>query len=453
MSTYLAIKNGYTIDQATPNSHYLNTNSTVIWDAIANALYKNNIAGIGRDDIEGLDQRQAKSIHPGAILAMGLGSIATDNLANTNVFGSDTSYLLWGSNSTALTLSNTDLPALFSQRLTQEWKTSISNFNNQVRPVALEFDLTGITHNGTTAADFTLLIDNDGDGNFTTGTIQQVPATSYAGNKAVFNGVTTLANGAVFTVAIGPQSLRLAIKAVLQGAWNGSAMRTDLKAAGVLPATDPYGQSTTPSVSPNATAAAVVDWVLVELRDHANPTTVVASRAALLLANGNIVDTNYLQPVAFANVPDGSYRVAVRHRNHLGVMTLNMADFSTGVAAIDLTVAATGTYGSNARKDLGGSVWGLWAGNLDGDPSIRHSAKPSDASGVVSAVLTHAGNTTANPAYTGFSNVYSPFDVNLDGRVYYTAAPSDRTVIVNNVNMHPANVFKLAAFVIMQQLP
>ncbi len=453
VSTYLAIKHGYTIDQATPNSSYLNTNSTVIWDATANALYKNNIAGIGRDDIEGLDQRQSKSINSGAILAIGLGAIATDNLANTNAFGSDTSYLLWGSNSTALTLSNTDLPAVFSQRLTQEWKASSSHFNNQITPVMMEFNLAGITHNGTTATDFTLLIDDDGDGNFTTGTVQQIPATSFAGNKAVFNSVTTLTNGAVFTVAIGPQSLRLAIKAVLQGAWNGTAMRTDLKAAGVLPATDPYGQSTTPSVSPNATAAAVVDWVLVELRNDANPATVVASRAALLLANGNIVDTNYLQPVAFANLPNGSYRVVVRHRNHLGIMSLNTADFSTGVANVDFTIAATATYGSNARKDLGGSVMGLWAGNVDGDPAIRHSAKPSDASGVVSAVLTHAGNTSADPAYTGFINVYSPFDVNLDGKVYYTATPSDRTIIVNNVNTHPANVYKLAAFVIMQQLP
>ncbi|AXY72538.1 hypothetical protein D3H65_00440 [Paraflavitalea soli] len=453
VSTYLAIKNGYTIDQTTANNNYLNTNSTVIWDATANAAYKNNIAGIGRDDIEGLDQRQSKSINNGAILAIGLGTIATDNLANTNAFGSDTSYLLWGSNSTALTLSNTDLPAVFSQRLTQEWKTSISHFNNQLTPVMMEFNLTGVTHNGTTAADFTLLIDNDGDGNFTTGTVQQIPATSYAGNKVVFNSVSTLTNGAVFTVAIGPQSLRLSIKAVLQGAWNGTAMRTDLKAASVLPATDPYGQGTTPSVAPNAATAAVVDWVLVELRDNANPATVVASRAAFLLANGNIVDTNYLQPVAFANVPDAGYRVAVRHRNHLGIMSMNTADFSSGVATIDFSAAATVTYGTNARKDLGGGVWGLWAGNVDGDPSIRHSAKPSDASGVVSAVLTHAGNTTADPAYTGFINAYSPFDVNLDGKVYYTAAPSDRAIIVNNVNTHPANVFKLAAFVIMQQLP
>jgi hypothetical protein len=134
-------------------------------------------------------------------------------------------------------------------------------------------------------------------------------------------------------------------------------------------------------------------------------------------------------------------------------MTLNAIDFSAGVPTVDLTLTATTTYGSNARKDLGSGVMGLWAGNVDGDQSIRHSAKPSDASGVISAVLTHSGNTTADPGYTGFINAYSPFDVNLDGRVYYTAAPSDRAIIINNVTTHPANLFGLASYVIMQQLP
>ncbi len=453
VSTYLAIRNGYTIDQSTPYSNYLNTNSTVIWDAAANAVYRNNIAGIGRDDIEGLDQRQSKSINSGAILAIGLGTLATDNLTNTNAFTNDTTYFLWGSNSTALTISNTDLPALFSQRLTQEWKVSSRNFNNQIKSLAMEFDLNGVTHNGASAADFTLLVDTDGDGNFTTGIVEQMAATGYAGNKVNFNGVTTLANGAVFTLAIGPKTLRLTAKVVLQGAWNGTVMRTDLKTAGVLPATDPYGQNTTPAVSPTATAAQVVDWVLVELRDSTNPSTVVASRAAFVLSNGNIVDTGYLQPVVFPDVPAANYKVSVRHRNHLGVMSLNVVDFSTGNGTIDFTLAATAAYGNHARKDLGSGVMGLWAGNVTGDQSIRYSAKPSDASAVISAVLTHPGNTAAAPGYTGFINAYSAFDVNLDGKVYYTAAPSDRDIIVNNVNTHPANLFGLAAFVIIQQLP
>ncbi len=451
VSTYLSIRNGYTIDQATPYSSYLNTNGTVIWDATANATYKNNIAGIGRDDIEGLLQKQSVSIQPGAILAVGLGTIATDNLANTGNFAKDSSYLIWGSNSTALTTINTNLPVQFSQRLTQQWKVNLSNFDNLLNTVSMEFNLAGITQSGIAASDFNLLIDTDGDGNFTTGIITIIPATTYASGKVNFTNISGLTSGHVITLAIGSQSLRVSPKLVLQGAWNGTSMSTALKTAAVLPATDPYGQHTTPSVAPNASAAAVVDWVLLELRDNTNPSVVVASRAAFVLSNGNVVDTNYTQPVAFQNVTPGSYRLAVRHRNHLGAMTLNAVDFTTGV--VDFTNPGTVTWGTNARKDLGGGIMGLWAGDVDGDNYIRHSGKPSDAALVTNAVLTHAGNTSASPTYTGMINVYSPFDLNLDGRVYYTATPSDYSIIVNNVKTHPANTFGLTTFVIKQQLP
>ena len=450
VSTYLAIRNGYTVNQTVPVD-YINTNSTIIWNATANSAYRNNIAGIGRDDVEGLNQKQSKSINAGSIVAVGLGSIATDNSANTNNFVGDTAYLVWGSNSTASTVINTDLPILFSQRLTQEWKVSLNNFNNQTTPVAMEFDLTGITHNGSTATDFTLLIDTDGDGNFSTGVISQASATDYLGGKVSFTNITGLTNNAVFTLAIGPQTLRLNAKVNLQGAWNGSSMNTALKTTGVLPATDPYGQNTTPSVSPNATSAQVVDWVLVELRDDANPSTVVASRAALLLSNGNVVDTNYTQPLAFHNVPEGNYKVAIRHRNHLGVMSLNAVDFTTGV--VDFTSSTTATWGTHPQKDLGAGIMGLWAGDVSGDKMVRHSAKPSDASAVANGVIAYPGNAGAAPSYTGFSNVYNGLDVNLDGKVYFTATPSDHDIIVNNVKTHPGNSFGLASYIIKEQLP
>jgi hypothetical protein len=145
--------------------------------------------------------------------------------------------------------------------------------------------------------------------------------------------------------------------------------------------------------------------------------------------------------------------VAIRHRNHLGIMTLNDVDFSSGMATVDFTTNATATWGNNAQKSLTGGVMGMWAGNVNGDNNVTHSAKPSDASAVATAVLTHPGNTTASPAYAGFINVYNVWDVNLDGKVLYTAAPSDQAIIVNNVKTHPANTFGLTSYIITQQLP
>jgi hypothetical protein len=165
------------------------------------------------------------------------------------------------------------------------------------------------------------------------------------------------------------------------------------------------------------------------------------------------VDTNYTQPLTFFNAPAADYNVVVRHRNHLGIMSLNAVDFSTGIGTIDFTLNATATYGTNARKDLGAGVMGLWAGDVNGDRMVKHSAKISDASIIANAVLTHAGNTTSSPTYTGFSNVYNVWDVNLDGRVYYGATPSDQAIIINNVKTHPANTFGLTSYIIKEQLP
>jgi len=453
VSTYLAIRNGYTINQSTPYSNYLNTNGTVIWDATANAAYGNNIAGIGRDDIEGLNQKQAKSIQTGAILAIGLGGIEADNASNARTFVSDTSYMLWGSNSNAITTTTTDMPGRFNRRLTQEWKVSCSNFDNQLQPVTMQFNLTGITHAATTAADFTLLIDTDGDGDFTTGTLEQVTATAYddATGMVTFDNISSLTSGEVFTLAMGPQTLKLTTKVILQGAWTGSAMNTALKP--VLPDTDPYGQGTTPSVNPSAAAAQVVDWILVELRDTLNPANIVATRAGFVLANGDVVDTSYTQPLGFTGIDNGYYKVAIRHRNHLGMMTLEGVDFSNGFATVDFTSNATATWGTHAQTTVTGGLMAMWAGDVNGDHVITHSAKPSDATVVANAVLTHAGNASASPAYTGFSNVYHVADLNLDGNIRYTATPSDQAIITNNVKTHPANTFGLTSFIITQQLP
>jgi hypothetical protein len=166
-----------------------------------------------------------------------------------------------------------------------------------------------------------------------------------------------------------------------------------------------------------------------------------------------VVDTAYLQPLAFNGVAAANYKVAIRHRNHLGILSLNAVDFSTGTGTIDFSSNATPTYGTNARKDLGGGVMGMWAGNVNGDNSIRHSGSPSDVSAVSNAVMSHPGNTGRSTTYAGFVNVYSMFDVNLDGKVHYDAAPSDNAIIKTNVITHPGNVFGLSSFIITQQLP
>lgn len=128
-------------------------------------------------------------------------------------------------------------------------------------------------------------------------------------------------------------TLKLDLKVMLQGAFSTSQMNTNLTANNLVPLQEPYKalgfkkinnttlETTTTAVLSQTGQNAIVDWVFVELRDKSNPQTVIATRSALLKANGTVVDTDGNSAVSFFPFSPDSYYVAVRHRNHLGVMT------------------------------------------------------------------------------------------------------------------------------------
>jgi len=218
----------------------------------------------------------------------------------------------------------------------------------------------------------------------------------------------------------------LALNLVLEGAWTGTAMRTSLKTAGLLPMSDPYGMGATMSQAlfDRTGSNAPVDWVMVQLRDGTNHTTVVDERAALVLANGKVVMPNGEEPLWFPNAPRGQYKMATWHRNHLAAMTNVAQQYGTGVVSIDLTNPATATYGTEART-LVGSISMLWAGDVSGDGVLRYTNASNDRDPIL--VLIGGGVPTATmPGY-------HPEDVNLDGVVKYVGEGNDRDPILVNI--------------------
>ena len=53
-----AIKYGITLPH-----NYMDPGGSVVWDVTINTGYNNNITGIGRDDCNGLHQKQSKSVN------------------------------------------------------------------------------------------------------------------------------------------------------------------------------------------------------------------------------------------------------------------------------------------------------------------------------------------------------------------------------------------------------
>ncbi|MFN4364645.1 beta strand repeat-containing protein, partial [Chryseobacterium hispalense] len=125
--SYLSIKYGMTLDQSTAQNYLASDGTTIFWDATTNAVYKNNIAGIARDDTSALNQKQSQSIGKGTQVVIGNGSIAASNAVNTSNFAADKSALVWGDNGLPLTyitsISNNIPSGLnFAYRMNRIWR-------------------------------------------------------------------------------------------------------------------------------------------------------------------------------------------------------------------------------------------------------------------------------------------------------------------------------------------
>lgn len=115
--------------------------------------------------------------------------------------------------------------------------------------------------------------------------------------------------------------ISVAPKVFLQGSLSGTSMSLALNTNMLIPNMDPYFGLTFPTIPANA-----VDYVLVELRTDTTtpgtPDVIVASRIAFLLDDGSVVNTtDGTSAVPFPTVSPGDYYVAIKHRNHLSVVT------------------------------------------------------------------------------------------------------------------------------------
>lgn len=208
-------------------------------------------------------------------------------------------------------------------------------------------------------------------------------------------------------------------------------MRDDLRIAGLIPLNEPYTalgydlsgpQSTTPAVLAVTGNNAIVDWVVVELRSTSTPFSVVEARAALVQRDGDVVAVDGVSPVGFC-VPPGNYRVAVRHRNHLGSMTSTNRNLGSTATTVNFTNTAMGTHGTEARKVIGNTAV-LWTGNVVTDDVLKYTGTSNDRD----AILGIVGGVS-----TGTFSGYHIGDVNLDGTVRYTGSGNDRDPILVNV--------------------
>ncbi|WP_240321192.1 leucine-rich repeat domain-containing protein [Kordia sp. SMS9] len=250
-------------------------------------------------------------------------------------------------------------------------------------------------------------------------------------------------------------------KVFLQGAalspntGEENLMRDDLRVAGIIPTTSPYADALTCNAAVfNVTGNnAIVDWVFVELRDATDSSIVIEGRSALLQRDGDVVDVNGGGILQFTS-PIENYFVAIKHRNHLGVMTNSAQQLDGNRVNIDFTDATVPiAFGANAQTDAGMPVdtLGMWSGNVNGDNFVQYLGGTPDTTAILSAALNDPGN------FLNFStfiiNGYNDNDVDMSGTTQYEGGFADSPLILQNVLAHPGNFLNFSTFQIQEQLP
>ncbi len=238
-------------------------------------------------------------------------------------------------------------------------------------------------------------------------------------------------NKGFFRVRIDPS---ISIRVMLDGPFSTGTMTPTLNDLGLLPTTEPYtslgymhtggGGGEVAGSTLNFPSSGIIDWIVVEYRDAVDPSIVVASASRLLYSNGRVERAGGISIPTFAPDPNGQYHVAVRHRNHLGVMTAQPVDFSTS-PYIDLTAPGTAVFGTDSRKNNSGTLC-LWAGDVNFDGAIKYTGAANDRD----PILVSIGGTTPNSILSG---VYNTADVNMDGLVKYTGNKNDRDQVLLSI--------------------
>ncbi len=182
VESYLATKYGFTLNQSTA-TNYVASDGAIFWNASSNGTYKNNIFGVGIDNISTLKQTQSVSVN-------------TNQLSINSATGlTYYSFLMVSDNAAGLTLNQASgLPNQINAKVSTVWRVSQTGTRCSANYV---FNTSGVSYGyyAPIASSMTpyMLIDSNADGIYET----YLPATSTSGTNITFNAY--LRDGALFT--------------------------------------------------------------------------------------------------------------------------------------------------------------------------------------------------------------------------------------------------------------
>ncbi len=170
VQSYLSLKYGTT----QMYSNYIDSKQKVIWDYSEDSLYSFSIAGIGKDQSIGLNQKQSWCTSEKKFLVIGAGGIAETNEANEYQLQAG-NYLIWGGSEGAMALEPDNeeeyLPKL--PLMDRKWKMkAVGNKANDIE-TKLEVHVSELLED---PKECYLVLDRAGTGDFSGSNIEYISA-------------------------------------------------------------------------------------------------------------------------------------------------------------------------------------------------------------------------------------------------------------------------------------
>jgi len=178
------------------------------------------------------------------------------------------------------------------------------------------------------------------------------------------------------------KEVNLNLKTFLEGPYNeAQLLQTNiLNTEAQLPLVEPYttlgfdqvnsgGEITTQTILDGSGNNAITDWIFLELRDGNSPTTIVATQSVLLQKDGTIINTLGSPTINIKCVNSDEVFVILKHRNHLGVRSLNNFSIHNNITA-DFTNPAFNILGIDKMITIG-NIRAMIAGDANNDGQIN----------------------------------------------------------------------------------
>lgn len=190
---------------------------------------------------------------------------------------------------------------------------------------------------------------------------------------------------------------------------------------------------------------AIVDWIHVELRSKDDMTLPIATRSALLQRDGDVVDLDGESELKFQGVNVDSFYVVVKHRSHLGVMSMKVSNSDL----VDFTDPNFPVYDYGASLESGIDYTGLaqkstvvngynalWAGDFDSNGKVKFTNPEDDQNVMFINVLFSSPSFLIN-----YDNAYGYLtgDYNMDSKTKYTNPDDDLNYLFSQILLYPQN--------------